>query len=355
MKKIALYEPFYKGSHKYWADSLIENSIHHFDLHAKNGVFWKWRVLQSSIALDLKDNHSYDIILSTNMVNLAAWAGINRQYLNNTELIHYFHESQLSYPSQNDKDQNLYGFIDITSALCADRVAFNSTYHLNTFLKSVEDLSLKLPDKIPSDVIENIRCKSTVLPIGIDLKKILRAKIEKQNEIPVILWNHRHENDKNPDLFFETLFKIKNKGIKFQLVVLGNSPKKNLPIFDLAKERLNDEILIFEAVKSYEDYLYWLWRSDILPVTSNHDFFGISVLEAALCRNHLLLPKRNAYCDHFPMDQFTEHYYDEAQQLESKLTDLLINKNFHTLDTAQIPHKYSWDSVAEIYDHFFNN
>ena len=69
-----------------------------------------------------------------------------------------------------------------------------------------------------------------------DLKRFDEFEIkDKKNEIPILLWNHRWEYDKNPDAFFNALFQLKNKGIKFQLIVLGESYKNSPPIFKKAK------------------------------------------------------------------------------------------------------------------------
>ena len=61
-----------------------------------------------------------------------------------------------------------------------------------------------------------------------------------------------------------------------------------------------------------------------MPVTSNHDYFGISVLEAALCETRLLLPKRNAYPDHFKPDKFSHLYYKNDSDFKEKLSKRLI-------------------------------
>lgn len=353
MKKLAIIEPFYKGSHKYWLDQILERSKADIKTLTKPGVHWKWRVQQSSLIFCAEELADRDIIFTTNMVNLAAWSGINRHHLKDKELYHYFHENQLTYPSENKYERSFYGFFDINNAVCADKVFFNSTYHKDVFLEAIEVLSKKLPEKLPSYLIDNIDSKSRVLPVGIDCQKIVGAKVTTTNKSPLILWNHRHEYDKNPELFFETLISFFKKGLDFRLVVLGAEAKNGPDIFHKAKELLKPVTLHWGYTNSFEEYCDWLWKADIAPVTSLHDFFGISVLEAALCENHLLLPKANAYPDHFPVEEFSDHYYHNAEDFASKLETLITEKNFQCHRSSQVPYQYDWPQVVDQFDSLF--
>ena len=128
------------------------------------------------------------------------------------------------------------------------------------------------------------------------LRKFDQHKTEaaRSDQPPLILWNHRWEYDKNPEEFFRALFALQEQGIEFELAVLGESYKKHPPIFSEAKTRLAEQIVHWGYAESFAEYAKWLWRADILPVTSIHDFFGISVVEAIYCGCTPLLPKRLA-------------------------------------------------------------
>ena len=54
---------------------------------------------------------------------------------------------------------------------------------------------------------------------------------------------------------------------------------------------LSEEIIHFGFVESKSDYYHLLNQSDIVPVTSNQDFFGISAIEAIAAGCVPLLPK----------------------------------------------------------------
>jgi glycosyltransferase involved in cell wall biosynthesis len=360
MKKIILLiEPFYKGSHKYWADKLKELSRHNIELATRNGVFWKWKFMESELLNRLAPDHGHNIILGSNMLNLAPWAGQNRKVLKDTKLVTYFHENQLTYPDQGQGNQKsekqkdaFFGFHNISTAICADKTIFNSEFHKQDFIAAIKKFSKKIPDKVPDEDIEFIKDNSSVLGVGIETDKFLGRKTEGQNQKPLILWNHRWEFDKNPDDFFAALNTLSKEGLEFDLGMLGHAPKKLPDVFTNAQTELKKHIVQWGSVESFDEYASWLWRADILPVTSNHDFFGISVLEAALCETILLLPKRNAYPDHFPVDKFKNLYYESQEDFVSKLRDLIQIKteNQYLADCQEIAKGFDWENIIKEFD-----
>ena len=74
-----------------------------------------------------------------------------------------------------------------------------------------------MPDFRNLNTVDIIHNNSSILPIGCELEEI---KNQEYNS-PIILWNHRWEHDKNPELFFNTLIKLKKNNIKFNVVNLG--------------------------------------------------------------------------------------------------------------------------------------
>lgn len=173
-------------------------------------------------------------------------------------------------------------------------------------------------------------------------------------ELPLIIWNHRWEYDKNPDDFFKLLFDLKDRGVKFELVVLGEKYKKNPPIFDEAKSRLSDEIIHFGYLESIEEYKSWLLRADIIPITSNQDFFGESLVQAMMCNCYPLIPDRLAFKEHFPEEELSNHIYHNYDELVVKMVELIENiNNIRSKDIACFVSHYKWENIIEVYDSAF--
>jgi len=358
---ITLLEPFFSGSHKQWAEGLQKHSKHNVQILSLPGRHWKWRMHGGAVSLAKQFNELKeppDLILATSMLDLTTFLSLTRKRSANIPVAMYFHENQLTYPwSPQDRDvkkkrNNHYSFINYASALAADKVFFNSKYHMDSFLGALPKFLKQFPDKRERDNIEVIKEKSEVLHLGLDLKRFEEFRSsdkEKQSEA-TILWNHRWEYDKNPEEFFETLFELKEKEIGFKLVVLGEQNDVNPPIFDEAKEKLKDEILHWGYADSFDDYAKWLWRADILPVTSNQDFFGGSVIEAMYCDCFPLLPNRLAYPEHLPEELDREFLYEEGElpaRLETAIESVM---GVRQVDYQSIVKKYDWNELVEKYD-----
>ncbi len=357
--RILLLEPFYTGSHKKWADEFRQFSKHEIEICSLPGNYWKWRMHGGAVSLaKITPSQKPDLILATDMLDLSTYLALTKSWSHNIPVAIYFHENQLNYPwSSTDEDvrlqrDNHYAFINYTSALCADHVFFNSQYHKDAFINELPKFLKAFPDNNNIDTIETIANKSSVLPLGLNLKKFdtcRPTKFEKP-ERAVVLWNHRWEYDKNPALFFNALFDIASRGIDFKLIVLGESYGRKPSVFDIAKEKLADKILHFGYADTFEEYGKWLWMADVLPVTSNQDFFGASVIEAMYCNVVPFLPKRLAYPEHLPA-QFHGTFFYEEDDFVNKLQRRIWDVGYvRVMNAQQYALKYDWSNLAKFYD-----
>ncbi len=354
--KILLLEAFYSGSHKTWAEQLKSHSQHDIDIVSLPGRHWKWRMHGAAVTFAEKIKHilqKYDILLTTDMTDVATLRGLVRIDI---PVIAYFHENQLAYPwSLTDTDvskgwDRRYVWINYTTALAADHLWFNSRYNMDSFLNQLPAFFHAFPDFNKVDVAD-ISAYANVLSLGIDL--ISKRENSERNDIPIILWNHRWEYDKGPELFFNSLMKIKYEGLKFKLIVLGTSGNKNPKIFAEAKEKLNDEIIQWGSVSSREEYKSLLQSADILPVTAIQDFFGISVVEAISAGCTPVLPHALAYPEHISPDDFPKLYYNSEKEFLTKLKALFFATTLPDL-SSQVE-KYAWKKMIKKYDHAFTS
>jgi len=361
--KILIVEPFLKGSHKAWVEGYVNNSQHEIKIISLPGRFWKWRMHGSAITLAKRYhnlNFKSDLILATDMLNLPVFQSLVKP---KCPVAIYFHENQFTYPwSPNDPDVELqrdkhYGFINYSSALSADHVFFNSKFHLNSFFTGLENFLRQFPDYRELQNIDKIKAKSSVLHLGIDLHNFDKFKIENnESDLPLILWNHRWEHDKNPEAFFDALIQLSQMGGKFNLAVLGEEFKQELACFTHARKQLKKHIIQFGYTDSFEEYTKWLWKANILPVTSNQDFFGASIMEAVYCGVIPLFPNRLTYPELFNRERNTDLFYDDDDDLLIKLERMVINftpENTHFL--KDISEQFDWSKIAATYDRTFLN
>lgn len=365
--KILLLEPFFTGSHQKWAEDFKRFSKHEITILSLKGKHWKWRMHAGAIDFAKQfERISFqpDLILASDMLDLNLFLSLTRKQTFSIPTAVYFHENQLTYPwSPSDEDvklkrDNHYAFINFTSALVADKILFNSEFHKQSFLAALPNFLKQFPDNRNLENIKIIEEKSHYLPLGIDLERFqeIKKSIKNEHKRAVILWNHRWEFDKDPEEFFKALFVLKEKGIEFKLIVLGEKYTKSPAIFDEAKENLKQEIIHWGFVDSFEKYANLLCQADLIPVTSKQDFFGMSLIEAMACDVVPLLPKRLAFPEHIPEEFHITFFYDGFEDLVNRLQRRILNlKPLRKQSVSHFITKYDWKTLIEKYDKTFEN
>ena len=355
---IVLIEPFFTGSHKQWALGYKHHSKHNIDIISLKGIFWKWRMHGGAVTLSkmfneyLEVNKKPDLIIVTDMLNLPVFTSLAN--VKNIPIISFFHENQITYPwstQDRDKEKNRdhhYGFINYTTALRSDLVMFNSYYHKNIFIKELRKFLKKFPDNNDLFNVDIIEKKSVVSYLGLDLEKFDQYKKNSTNQCPIILWNHRWEYDKNPKEFFECLKKIKNENIKFKLIILGEEFQTEMDVFTKSRKYFSNEIIHMGYAKSFSEYASLINKSDILPVTTKQEFFGVSVIEAIYCGVFPILPKRLTYPELFNSDLNPDNFYQDSTDLFIKLKECIVNNTKKSL--REYSNRYKWSKIAKDYD-----
>ena len=371
--RILLIEPFYGGSHAAWAQGYQQHSTHEVEILGLPGKNWKWRMQGAAVTLArryhelLQQGRQYDLLLVSDMLDLATFTGLIRKTADlgsKLPIALYFHENQLTYPlSPNEKSNpagrnRQFGLINFTSALTADICLFNSDFHRRNFLAALPPFLQRFPDYQGTDEIAVIEKKSEVLYLGLDLKRLLASKPETvpiatvtPARPPLILWNHRWEYDKNPTEFFLMLQSLMAAEIDFEVAILGEHSAVSPDLFLSNRELLGPRLIHFGFVESFSEYAAWLWRADLLPVTSHHDFFGISVIEAVYCNCYPLLPRRLAYPEHFPGEINDKFFYSDHQDLLKKIEYHLKNiTETRQSCPGRLIAGYDWAQMAPVYD-----
>lgn len=358
--RILLLEPYLTDSHVQWAQGYQRHSAHQVEVMGLRGSHWKWRMHGAAVTLArqfLSGSFQPELILASDMLDVATFLALTRTRTAHLPVALYFHENQLTYPwSPTDQDvvhqrDRHYAWLNFTSALAADRLFFNSQFHQNRFLAALPAFLTAFPDHQELGSVEAIAAKAQVLPLGLELKALDQVSPPKLTGPPIILWNHRWEYDKRPEAFFELLFDLKQHKLPFRLIVLGKAYQKQPPIFTKAKAKLKDRIVHWGYAEKRTDYAYWLKQADILPVTSYHDFFGASVVEAIYGDCYPLLPNELAYPEHIPANEQDTYLYTPAKgALKDALLDTILNNRVVSPLLKQHVSVYDWSVQAPLYD-----
>jgi len=365
--RILLLEPYSTGSHAQWAAGYQKHSNHDVEIFALVGANWKWRMHGGAVTLArrfMDSDVTPDLIVASDMLDLTTFQSLTRRKTSATPMAVYFHENQMSYPwSPRDKDvaQNRdkhYGFINFATALAADAVFFNSQYHLESFFTGLVGLLKHFPDHKELGSAERIREKSSVLRLGMDLRRFDGYGGRSSGggkEGPLIVWNHRWEYDKNPDEFFKALRKLAGEGVPFRVAVLGEKFSQVPVVFFKAKDALGSRVVQFGYAEDFDTYARWLHSGDILPVTSRQDFFGASVVEAVYCGCRPLLPRRLAYPELIPEKSKDAVFYDNYDEFFNRLREWLAETTpaDERLRAAML--RFDWETIAPQYDRVFEH
>ncbi len=278
-----------------------------------------------------------DLLFASSMVNVPAYVALTRDALPRLPIVLYMHENQLTYvlPDSGPPDYT-YAFINYLSCLTADEVVFNSEFHRSEFLGALPELLKRFPDHTHGDPTARILSKSSVLHLGIDAAAIdarltPRTATRASDSTPTILWNHRWEYDKNPESFFRVLNRLDDAGLTFDLILIGEHFENRPTVFDEARDRYGSRILQYGFAPTFDEYCTWLDRADVVVSTADHEFFGISTVEAIHSGCHPLVPNRLSYPEivgspERPPVGEAPILYETEEQLYQALASLLSGK-----------------------------
>jgi len=354
---IVFVETFYGGSHKSFLDGLMKFSRHRITPITMPSRFWKWRLRGAAFYVAEQYGEtlrSADLLFVTDMTNLAMLKALSNY---TCPAVMFFHENQLSYPLPDGDNLDLhFGFINLTSALVADRCLFNSKYQLDQFDLESKRFINNIPEFAPERAHHEIIKRSQVIYMGIDVSAFSHPPVL-DNPQPIILWNHRWEFDKQPEVFFRLLYKLDAENLPFKLIILGENFQMHPKEFLEAREKLGHRILQFGFVESMDDYARFLSMSDIVLSTAIQENYGFSVIEALYCHTLPLLPNRLSYPEILPAQFHKDFLYNNEDELEVKLRQLL--RNYDKMADrkkllAESMKNFDWKNRIDEFDELFD-
>jgi glycosyltransferase involved in cell wall biosynthesis len=348
-------EPFFGGSHREFARGLVAHSRHQIELVTLPARFWKWRMRGAALYFIKKipSLKSYDGLLTTGLMSLSDFKALSKDACPPT--LTYFHETQLTYPLAPGEHMDFqFGFTDMTTALAADRILFNSKTHQDAFFSHLPRFLKMMPEYRPLWLVEKIRTKAGVLYPGCRFPADeLPGPDSPRESPPLIIWNHRWEFDKSPDQFFEALDAALANGAEFRLALLGENFQAVPKAFERARERYGKRIVQYGYIQSREEYIQWLQRGAIVISTARQENFGIAVVEAIRFGCVPLLPNRLAYPEIIPPQYHLAVFYKDTSDLVQKLTRLISHYGeYQELRGRLSAHmaQFAWQNLIDRYD-----
>jgi glycosyltransferase involved in cell wall biosynthesis len=354
---VLLLEPYCGGSHRAWAEGYVRHSRHDVTLLGLSARFWKWRMQGGAVTLVEQArtlDYRPDVILASDMLNLPVFLALTRDFLPDVPTALYCHENQLTYPFPPGEKRDLtYGMINWLSMLAADRVLFNSNYHLEDWFQALPNMLKHFPDYSHLHRVEDVRAKASVLPVGCHLSRLDAVpRPDRPDEPSLILWNQRWEYDKDPETFFQALYALEASGVDFRIALAGRSYRQTAPEFEAARERLGDRVIHF-GYASRDAYDALLRRADIVVSTAIHEFFGVAIVEAIYGGCFPVLPDRLSYPELIPSSHRGVCLYATFDQLLARLRWALTHPDDARRLAGQLRRllaRFDWGALAPVYD-----
>ena len=349
MARVVLAEPWFGGSHRAWAEGLSRHSSHHITIVGLEPMLWRWRLragaapLAEAIAANIAEQGPPDLLLVSGLVDVAALLGHLRPPPD-LPVVTYMHESQLLYPTPDgtpDPDATLRNW---ESWRASDEVWFNSAFHRDAVVDALPRWADAQPEPFPVDqVIDRFH----VVPVGVEPPAGLRSP---NSGPPIILWPHRWEPDKGPDVFERALAKLVASNLDFRLVLAGEDPAGS-SVKTAIIEQHADRVLGAGPFDRTE-YERWLHVADIVVSCASHEFFGIAVVEALMAGCVPVLPDALSYPELIPPELRDAALYPVGSfgtRLAQVVADL-GSRRATTDGLANAVRRVAWSTVVDDYD-----
>lgn len=288
---------------------------------------FSWRVRGNPLQWFLGEREvleaDYDLLLVTSMVDLATLRGLVPALASLPSLL-YFHENQFAYPPGRGQHGVLEAqMVSIYSALAADQILFNSRYNRDSFLAGLAALLKRLPDKLPTRIVDQLGDKALVLPVPIEPANVSARELDSARL--QVVWNHRWEYDKGIEELLEIVESLVAAALPFTLHLVGRQFRERPTGFDRLESCLLEAGALghWGYIEDRSEYMALLAGCDVVISTALHDFQGLSVLEACAMDCTPLVPDRLVYPEWFE----AACRYADSEQAVVRLTQLYAQKS----------------------------
>ncbi|MCI0652193.1 MAG: DUF3524 domain-containing protein [Planctomycetes bacterium] len=301
--RIMALEPYAALSHRAFLEGLRRHSRHAIALDLLPARKWKWRMRTSALhyAPRIGAQAPFDLLLASDFVNLAELLALLPQAHKSTPAVIYFHENQLTYPlPEYDERDYHFALIHIYSILAATRTLFNSEFHRRNFFAALPPIVDLFPDVDCAALLAALEARTAVLPFGTDAEA--GTPRSPGSEPPILLWNHRWEHDKRPEVFLAALAQLVSRKCRFRVRMLGQRFRFVPDACRRMAEVLGDRLELQPFVEERGAYLDAVRGAHVVVSTARQEFFGLGTLEAIRCGLFPVLPADLAYPELLPAE-----------------------------------------------------
>ncbi|QYG94775.1 DUF3524 domain-containing protein [Iamia sp. SCSIO 61187] len=358
--RVLLVEPWLTGSHQAWAEGFARRSAHEVHVVAHDGAYWRWRLRGGALTLaeraaEVVEAHGPpDVVLASSMLDVAAFGGHSRAWLGSTPVALYLHETQPARAALTGEpiDDDM-AYRNWTSMVAADHVFVNSAFHRDALFGALPELLARPPDQRHDHLLADVQARTSLLPVGVDVGAVAGDHPERDDDgAPIVLWSHRWDHDKAPELFFRALRRLDHEGLAFRVALAGANARADPREFIEAEERFGSR-LVHAGHLPRDEYVRLLGRSAIVVSTAVHEFFGVAMVEAMAAGAVPLLPRALSYPEIVPR-RFHDAvlygaYGDMVRRLRTLLEDLPAARAA-VAGLAATMDRFDWAALAPAYD-----
>lgn len=359
---VVVVEPYFTGSHQVWAEGWQRHSRHDLHLLTQPGTHWRHRMMASPVPLarateaHLVRHGRPDVVVASDMVDLASYLGLCRDSLAGVPALVYFHENQLTQPvSPNGvgslRDRHL-AWTNWRSIVAADEVWFNSAWQRDSMEDGLDELLAGGPaedDQTP--LLEPLRSRFRVRPVGCALSDLLQladrdeaGSVPRSGEDPLLVWNHRWAHDKGLDVAVRSMLTLVGEGVGFRLAVVGTDDHHDPGRGERMLDALGDR-LVHRGWLPEDQYRALLLRADVVLASARQENFGIAVVEAVAAGCVPVVPDALAYPETIVDAQLRYPPGRLTSRLREVLADLAVWRERTAPVRAHLG-RFDWSVVA---------
>lgn len=297
-RRILIVEPFLNGSHQAWAEGWRGASRHAVHVIGSTEGRWRRGMRVGAVGLAARTdawvaaNGRPDLIVGTNMLDLAGYLGLARRSIGAAPAVQFMHENQLSYPRRPDEELDAgLAWMQWRGLVAADEIWCNSEHHRQALLTGLRALN-RDPDS-PVDVAA-IEAATRVAHLGIEVTACRRAAPAVGPRRPLVVSNQRWHHDKDLGSVLRALRTARDRGLAFDLALLGDPTGGEADTLAPLIAELGESVVVRGHLERAA-YLDVLHRADIVVSAARNENFGIAVVEAIAAGAWPIVPDALAY------------------------------------------------------------